>query len=100
MLIDMVREDIKIRIISPTLADITTEKNEFSIHASDDMYVSTKTKLKMRMIDDIESYQIVTVERYQVTGHNTVILSMTKRSGFTLNKFIDIMIFIIEKYNL
>ncbi|HCC51463.1 MAG TPA: hypothetical protein DEQ30_04905 [Porphyromonadaceae bacterium] len=99
-MIDMVREDVKIKIVSQVLADITTEKNEFSIHASDDMYVSTKTKLEMCVLDDIEKSQIVTVERYQITDDNTVIFSMTKRFGFTLYKFIDIMIFIIEKYNL
>jgi hypothetical protein len=96
----MVREDISIKIISPVLADIKTGKNEFSIHTSGDMYVSTNTKLEMCILDEMEKSKIVTVERYQVTESDRVLLYMTKRFGFTPYKFIDTMVFIIEKYNL
>ena len=95
-----IRDDIKVKILSPLLADIKTEKNEFSIHSGGDMYVSTNVKLSMYTLDDIEKSGIVIVERYQVTEHGRILFEMTKRFGYTLEKFIKVMIFIIEKYNL
>jgi hypothetical protein len=62
--------------------------------------VSTKTRIEMRALDDIENSRIVEVERYQVIKNGSVTLTLNSHFGFTFEKFIGIMIFIIEKYNL
>lgn len=97
----MIRNDIQVNTISPILADITTNKNSFSLHVSDvDPWISSTAKLPMQALDDIEKSHIVTIEHYQVTEQGNVLFQITKRFGFTLEKFVDVMVFIIEKYNL
>jgi len=95
----MIREDVTIKIISPEKAEIKTTNNSFEIDTCDKMQVYTTSRLEMKALDDIEKSQIVIIEQYSI-DNDSVTFSMTKRFGFTIYKFIDVMIFIIEKYNL
>ena len=95
----MIREDIKVEVISPLLVDIKTENNEFSINTHD-LYFATNAKIKMSALDDIEKSKIVEITRYQVSESGRVIIEMKRKFGFSIEKFVNVMIFIIEKYKL
>jgi hypothetical protein len=59
----------------------------------------TTTELTMPMLDELENSKIVEVEHYTYSGESGTV-KCYKRFGFDNEKFINLLIYLIEKYEL
>ena len=78
---------------------IQTGKNKFTyINEFRNVSLISDTKLKMEMLDDLETSGLVNVERYIFDGGSQ--LRLNKTELFDTKQFMDLMLDIIEKYEL
>ena len=94
----MIREDIKINI-SKASVTILTKNNQVTFSAKGTLVVFTTANFTMPMLDELEKSKILRVDGYSYSGESGTI-RIKKEFGFDNEKFIDLLIYLIEKYEL
>jgi len=95
----MIRQDIQV-INRKASITVLTKDNQFTFSpTSKRISLFTTAYFTKPMLNDFETSQIVTVEHYAWSGE-TGAIKLLKKFGFENSKFVDILIYIIEKHKI
>jgi hypothetical protein len=94
------RTDIEVRIQKASIT-ILSKDNQLTFPADKgaEMNMFITPAFTMSVLDDLEKAGIVKVNCYNHDG-SCGYVSMTKKFGYDNEKFTDLLVFLMEKYNL
>ena len=95
----MIRSDIHTFIRKASITILTKENQMTFSLERDNIAMFTTAEFTMPMLDELEQSKIVEVDHYAYEGESGAI-KLNKKFGFTEEKYINILIYLIEKYNL
>lgn len=94
----MKRSDIQIYIRKSSITILTVANQLTFSRSSDLISVFSTANFSMKILDELESSKIVEVNSY--TNEDGCRLVMNAKFGYSSEKFTDVLLDIIEKYNL
>lgn len=94
------RSDIEVFIRRNSITVLSSENQiTFSSGKKETISLFATAEFKTNMLDELEKSRIIRVESYSYSDESSL-LNLTKQFGFKNETFIDVLISLIEKYNL